>query len=128
MDIYKRLLEMGLEIPEMPKPVASYEPAQICGNLIFASGQTGTVNNKLKYWGKLGKDLTIEEGRDSARLAILNCLSEIQFVAGDLNRIEQIIKVTGYVASHEGFCEQPAVVEGASRLLIDVFGDRGRHA
>jgi len=128
MDIYKRLQEKGIVIPELPKPVASYVPAKIFKEFIFSSGQTGTVHQKLKYVGKLDKDITVEQGKESARLAMLNCLAELEYVLGDLNKVEEIIKVTGYVASAEGFKEQPAVIEGASALLLEIFGEKGKHA
>jgi len=120
MDIYKRLQEKGIVIPELPKPVASYVPAKIFKEFIFSSGQTGTVHQKLKYVGKLDKDITVEQ--------VLNCLAELEYVLGDLNKVEEIIKVTGYVASAEGFKEQPVVIEGASALLLEIFGEKGKHA
>jgi len=128
MDIYERLQEKRIVIPELRKPVASYVPAKVCNELIFSSGQTGAIRQKLKYIGKLGEDITIEQGKESARLAMLNCLAEIENVLGDLNKVEEIIKVTGYVASAEGFKEQPAVIEGASALLLEIFGEKGKHA
>lgn len=128
MDIYKRLDQLGIAIPELPKPVASYEPAILHNGLIYSSGQTGTVRQQLVHKGKLGKEITIEEGKESARLCLLNCLSELQHELGDLNRIEKFIKLTGYVASAESFGNQPEVVEGASALLLEVFGEKGRHA
>lgn len=128
MDIYKHLTAIGIQIPELPKPVASYLPAVVSQDLIFASGQTGTVHQRLIYQGKVGTDLTLEQGKESARLAILNCLAEIQSVLGDLNRLDRIVRVTGYVASSLGFNQQPQVVEGASALLIEIFGEKGWHA
>jgi len=128
MDIYERLQEKGIVIPELPKPIASYVPAKAFKEFIFSSGQTGTVHQKLKYVGKLGKDITIEQGRESAKLAILNCLAALEYILGDLNKVEEIIKINGYVASAENFNEQPAVIEGASTLLLEIFGVKGKHA
>jgi len=128
MDIYQHLKEIGVEMPELPKPVASYLPAVLFEHQIYASGQTGTQHQKLVYQGKLGAELTVEQGKASARLAALNCLAEIQAVLGDLNRVDRILRVTSYVASAAGFNQQPAVVEGASALLIEVFGEKGWHA
>ena len=128
MDIYHRLEELGLKIPELPIPVASYVPAKKYNDLIFSSGQTGTINQKLKYKGKLGQDISIVEGKESAKLSLLNCLSEIEYLVGNLNKIEEIIKVTGFVASGKDFGNQPEVVEGASSLLLEIFGKKGKHA
>lgn len=128
MDIYHRIKQLGLDIPVPPQPVASYKPAVRYQNLVYASGQTGVQNQKLIHEGKLGNDLTIEEGKESAKIAALNCLAAIQSVIVDLNKIEKIIRVTGYVASGQGFNNQPEVIEGASSLLIDIFGEKGWHA
>lgn len=128
MNYYERLSKLGLAIPELPRPVASYVPAKTVGNLIYASGQTGTVNQKLVYVGTVGAEVCIERAVESARLAALNCLAEIEHVVADLNRIEEIVRLTGYVASAPDFFRQPAVIEGASRLMLDIFGDRGTHA
>lgn len=128
MDVYERLKEIGIQIPELPKPVASYLPAVIQQNLIYASGQTGTVHQQLVFHGKLGDELTLEQGKSSARLAVLNCLAELQFTLGDLNRLDRMIRLTGYVASVSEFYDQPKVIEGASALLIEVFGEKGWHA
>jgi len=128
MDIYERLAQLGLKIPELPKPVASYEPAMIHGDFVFSAGQTGTVKQQLVHKGKLGREITIGEGKESARLSLLNCLSELQHVLGDLNRIEKFIKLTGFVASERDFGNQPEVVEGASALLLEIFGEKGKHA
>ena len=128
MDVYDKLRDIGASIPDLPKPVATYEPAVLMNDLVFASGQTGKENGKLKYIGKVDKDVSVDEGKESARLAALNCLAEIQHVIGDLNKIRKILKVTGYVASSKDFGYQPQVVEGASALLGEIFGDKGRHA
>ncbi len=128
MDIYKHLKQVSIEIPELPKPVASYLPAIVFENQIYVSGQTGTLDQKLVYQGKLGAEVSVLDGKASARLAALNCLAALQAVLGDLNRVERILRVTGYVASAEGFNQQPAVIEGASALLIEVFGEKGWHA
>jgi enamine deaminase RidA (YjgF/YER057c/UK114 family) len=128
MDIYQRIKKLELEIPELLKPVASYKPAVIYQNLVYVAGHTGVRHQKLIYQGKLGVDVSIEEGKESAKTAALNCLAAIQSVIDDLNKIERIIRVTGYVASGPGFNYQPEVIEGASSLLIAIFGDAGWHA
>lgn len=128
MDIYARLKELGISVPSVPKPVASYEPAVIYGELVYASGQTGTVDGVLRHEGKLGREIGIEEARESARISVLNCLAAVETVIGDLNRVKRIVRLTGYVASAEGFGRQPEVIEGASALLLQIFGDAGKHA
>jgi enamine deaminase RidA (YjgF/YER057c/UK114 family) len=124
----ERLAGLGLELPEVLPPVAKYVPALRHGDLVFASGQTPTVAGKLTVTGKLGADVTVEGGQLAARLCALNCLAAAAATAGGLDNITQVVKLTGYVASADGFTEQPAVINGASQLLEEVFGDAGRHA
>lgn len=126
--ISKRLAELNIQLPKAPKPAGAYVPAVITGNLIFASGQTPTVDGVLKYTGKVGREVSLEEAYEAARLSAINCLAEMEAVLGDLDRIKRIVKVTGYVASAEGFGLQPKVVNGASELLEGIFGENGRHA
>lgn len=128
MSVHERLAALGIEVPALSKPVAAYVPAVISGNLCYASGQTPTVNGVLQFKGKLGRDVSLEEGCQAARLAALNCVAELQGAVGSLERVKRIVKVNGYVASAEGFGEQPKVVNGASELLEAVFGERGKHA
>lgn len=124
----QRLATLGLDIPLLPPPGAHYVPAVQSGNLIFASGQTPTVDGKPVIVGKLGADVTIEQGQQAARLAALNCLAEVRGLVGSLDAVTRVVKLTGYVASAPGFREQPAVVNGASILMEEVFGVAGRHA
>lgn len=126
--INQRLIDLNIHIPALPKPVAAYIPAQITGHLIYASGQTPTIDGKLQFVGRLGEDITIGQGYEAARLACLNCLAEIQSVLGTLDRIKKIVKVNGYVRSAIGFGDQPKVINGASELLIALFGEAGKHA
>ena len=128
MAIEQRLKELGVELPTAPKPVANYVPAVRAGRLLFLSGALPMINGRLSYTGKLGRDLTVEQGAEAARLALLNALAIIKSELGNLDRIAQVVRMTGHVASAEGFVQQPAVVNGASDLLVAVFGDRGRHA
>ena len=109
MSFEQRLTELGLEIPVLPPPVASYVPAVRAGNFVFASGQTPTVAGALVVSGKLGTDLTVEQGQAAARLAAINCLAEVRSFLGSLDAVSRIVKLTGYVASAPGFGEQPAV-------------------
>ncbi len=128
MTTAEKLKLMGLSLPPTPKPVAAYVPAVRVNDLVFTSGQLPIVNGQLQFKGKLGKEITKEQGYDAAKICALNALSAIQSVAGELNRIEQIVKVVGFVASAEGFTEQPAVVNGASEFLKELFGEKGAHA
>jgi enamine deaminase RidA (YjgF/YER057c/UK114 family) len=128
MSFEARVKDLGLTIPETPRPVANYVPAVRTGNLIFASGQTPTVAGQLVLKGKLGRDISIEQGQEAARLALLNCLAEVRSITGTLDIITRIVKLNGYVASTEGFGSQPQVVNGASLLLEQIFGDTGKHA
>ena len=128
MNPEQRLKELGITLEEPPAPVANYVPAVRTGNLIFVSGQSCIVNNKPVYSGKLGRDLTLEEGYRAARIAALNCLSIIRKEAGSLDRVSRVVKLLGLVSSAPGFNEQPAVINGASDLMVELFGDNGRHA
>lgn len=125
--IEERLNDLGIIIPDAPKPVASYIPAKKAGNLIFTAGQLPMVNGELISKGLLGQDVGIEEARKAARICTLNALAAIQGLIGDLNQIKQIVRLVGYVASVPIFTEQPAVVNGASELLLDIFGENGKH-
>jgi enamine deaminase RidA (YjgF/YER057c/UK114 family) len=128
MTVYARLSELGLELPAAPKPAGAYVPAKISRGLIFASGQTPTAEGKNVYEGKVGKEISEEDAYAAARLAALNCMAELHYVFGDLGRVREIVKVTGYVASAPGFGQQPRVVNGASELFQELWGENGRHA
>ncbi|MHB1125940.1 MAG: RidA family protein [Bacillota bacterium] len=128
MSYEKRIEELGLKIPEAPKPVAAYIPAVKVDNLVFTSGQIPFVHGELLFRGKVGGDLSEEEGYQAAKVCALNCLSVIKGLIGSLDRIEKIVKVTGYVNSAPGFTRQPLVINGASELLADIFGEAGQHA
>jgi len=128
MSFEARIKELGLIIPETPRPVANYVPAVRVGNLIFVSGQTPTVSDQLLMKGKLGRDLSIEQGQEAARTAIRNALAAVRSITGTLDVIKRIVKLNGWVASAEGFGDQPQVVNGASLLLEEIFGDAGKHA
>jgi len=123
-----KLKEMGIELPEAPKPLAAYIPAIQAGEFVYTSGQVPLASGELKYKGKVGSDLTEEQGYEAARLCAINCLSAIRGVIGDLDKIAQVIKVTGFVNSAPGFSSQPKVINGASEFLSQVFGDAGKHA
>jgi enamine deaminase RidA (YjgF/YER057c/UK114 family) len=123
-----KLKEIGLDLPEIPKPVAAYIPAKQSGKLVFTAGQLPMVNGELVSKGLLGQDVDVEEANKAARICTLNALAAIKGVVGDLDRIKQIVRVVGYVASVPTFTQQPAVVNGASELLLEVFGEVGKHA
>ncbi|KRE71634.1 RidA family protein [Arthrobacter sp. Soil762] len=129
MDIAKNRTDaVELELPSPPVPVANYVPVRQVGNLIFTAGQTPTRDGVLTVSGKLGRELSIEQGQEASATAALNCLSALQQHLGSLDRIVSIVSLTGYVASAEGFGDQPAVINGASLVLEKAFGDKGRHA
>ncbi|HEY7533507.1 MAG TPA: RidA family protein [Nitrospiraceae bacterium] len=123
-----KLKELGLELPSPPQPVATYIPAVRVGSLLFLSGVLPMQSGKMLYAGKLGRELTVEEGMEAAKLAVLNALAIARQELGSLDRIGRIVKVVGHVASAEGFVQQPQVLNGASDLLVSVFGESGRHA
>lgn len=123
-----RLKQLGLTLPAPPKPVANYVPAVKAGNLLFLSGVLPSRDGQLVMTGKLGQELSIEQGKEASKTALLNGLSIIRREAGSLDRVKQIVKMVGYIASAPGFTDHPHVLNGASDLLVSLFGDAGRHA
>lgn len=128
MSIDDRLRELNLTLPPAPKPLASYVPAVQTGNLLVISGQVPIENGRVLQPGKLGAELSVEEGQQLARLCVLNGLAAARQALGSLDRIRRVVRVAGYVASADGFTQQPAVINGASDLLAELFGEAGRHA
>lgn len=128
MSYEARLRELGIELPPPPKPLGAYVPCVRMDELLFLSGVLPLVDGELKASGKVGGELSIEEGYNAAREAALNVLSIVRENLADLDRVERVVKVVGYVASASGFNSQPAVVNGASELFVEVFGEMGRHA
>ena len=128
MGIHETLTRLGLVLPAAPRPVGSYVPACQVGDLIFVSGMLPFRDGKIEQTGKVGRELTIKEGAAAAQLAMLNGLAVLQQMLGDFSRLKQVVRLTGHVASVEGFVDQPAVINGASDLLVKLFGDAGRHA
>ena len=126
--IESRINELKIVLPDAPKPVAAYIPAKQTGKLVFTAGQLPMVNGELISKGLLGQDVEIDEAKKAARICTLNALAAIKGVIGDLDRIKQIVRVVGYVASVPTFTQQPAVVNGASELLLEIFGENGKHA
>ena len=125
--IETRLSELGLVVPQAPKPVAAYVPGVLCGELVFTSGQLPSANGEIMK-GKLGAGMTVEEGYEAAKLSALNCIGVLKSIVGDLDRVEQIVKVVGFVNSTPDFEAQPKVINGASELLGKIFGDSGVHS
>lgn len=123
-----KLKELRLVLPDPPKPVANYVSVVRVGDLLFLSGVLPSRDGQLIMTGKLGQELSIEQGMEAARVAVLNGLSIIRSAAGSLDRVKQIVKMVGHIASAPGFTDQPQVLNGASNLLVSVFGDAGRHA
>lgn len=128
MSFEMKLKEFGLVLPEPQGPLGSYVTIKRFGSLIYTSGSSCFENGKLKYEGRLGQDLTLEEGYDASKLTILNLLSQIRAEIDSLDNIEQIIKVMGFINSSSDFIEQPLVLNGASDLLVSIFGEHGMHA
>jgi len=128
MRVEKRLRELGLQLPPVQKPIASYVPAVKVGAFVFSSGQGPLIGGRPKYTGRLGEELTLEQGYEAARICALNCLAAINGEAGSLDYVDRIVKVLGFVSSAEGFTEQSRVLNGASDLLVKIFGEKGRHA
>lgn len=123
-----RLRVLGLRVPGAPKPVAAYVPGVEVDGLIYTSGQLPLVDGELRYRGRVGDELSPEEGYEAARLCALNCLGVIRSLVGSLDHVERVVRITGYVRSAPGFEGQPGVINGASDLILEVFGDTGRHA
>jgi enamine deaminase RidA (YjgF/YER057c/UK114 family) len=128
MSFEARLTELGITLPLAPKPVATYIPAVRVGDLLFLSGTGPFKDGAIVYAGKLGKDLTVEQGYEAARLTLLNALAMVRQELDTLDRVTRVVRLTGHVASAEGFTQQPAVINGASDLLVQIFGEAGRHA
>ncbi len=128
MVVEQKLVELGLELPDPPRPVAAYLPALRVGNLLFLSGTTCYANGKPLFTGRLGAELTLQQGYQAARQTVLNLLSVIKATIGDLDLVEHIVKLNGYVNSAPEFDRQPEVINGASELLEKLFGDKGKHA
>jgi enamine deaminase RidA (YjgF/YER057c/UK114 family) len=126
--VEQRLSELGLTLPQVATPAGAYLPAMISGNLVFTAGQIPLVEGKLMATGKLGAEITVEYGAEVAQRCALNALAAVKSVIGDLDRVKQIVKIVGFVSSVPEFTSQPAVINGASEFLQQVFGDAGQHA
>ena len=125
--IEAKIKELGYTLPEPAKPLAAYIPAIKIDKLVYSAGQLPSVNGQLQYKGKVGFNVSEEDGQKAAVLSLLNCLAVIKSVCGDLDQIEQVIKLTVFINSADGFTNQPKVANGASELLLKIFGDAGKH-
>jgi enamine deaminase RidA (YjgF/YER057c/UK114 family) len=127
-EVEDRLKSLGMVLPEVPAPLAAYIPAKKTGQVIFTAGQLPLLNGELICKGLLGQDVDVEQAYQAARICTLNALAAIKGVVKDLDQVVQVIRVVGYVASTSNFTQQPAIVNGASELLLEIFGEVGKHA
>jgi enamine deaminase RidA (YjgF/YER057c/UK114 family) len=123
-----KLKMLGIVLPEAPQPLGSYVPVTRTGNLVFLSGILPLVEGKLLRQGKVGEDITIDDAREDAKRVVMNALAVLRSHIGSLNTVKRSIKITGYIASSPDFTEQPKVLNAASDLLHEIFGEAGRHA
>lgn len=124
-----RLKELGISIPIAAAPAANYVPYTISGNLVYVSGQVPFVDGKIAFQGKVGKDFSTEEAAECARVCALNIVAQVKAACeGDLDKVVRCVKLGGFVNCIDGFGEQPKVINGASDMMVDIFGDKGRHA
>ncbi|MDC0912149.1 RidA family protein [Aquiluna sp.] len=128
MSVETNLAALGLELPEVATPAGAYVPAVVSGNLVFTAGQIPLVDGKLMAEGRLGAEISAEQGKEIAQRCALNAIAAVKSVLGDLERVKKVVKVVGFVASTPEFTAQPGVVNGASELLQAAFGDVGIHA
>jgi enamine deaminase RidA (YjgF/YER057c/UK114 family) len=126
--IEETLASLGIKLPVPPAPAGSYVPVVVSGNLAFVAGQIPTETGQVKFKGKLGRDVSIESGQQAARLCTVNALAQLKSSLGSLDRIKRFVKVTGFVNCDPSFADQPKVVNGASDLLVQIFGEKGKHA
>jgi len=124
----EKLRERGIELPKAPAPVGSYVPAVRAGNLVFLSGILPLIQGKLPRHGRVGEDTSLDEAREDAKTAAINALAVLKSYIGSLDKVKRCIKITGYVASAPDFTEQPKVLNAASDLMFEIFGEAGRHA
>ena len=128
MEIENKLKALGYELPSVPQPAANYIGWVRVGNLLFIGGNIGRINGEIKYRGKVGGEISLQEAYDAARNCALNHLAIMKAALGDLDRVERIVKVIGYVNVAPGFIDMPKVVNGESDLLVQLFGERGQHS
>ena len=128
-EVDARLAELGIEVPEAAAPVANYVGYVQSGNLVFVSGQVPLVDGAFKFQGKVGAEFSVEEGQEAARICAINIIAQLKAACGgDLDRVQRIVKLGDFVNSTPEFTDQPKVINGASDLMVAVFGDAGRHS
>jgi enamine deaminase RidA (YjgF/YER057c/UK114 family) len=128
MTVEETVSQLGITLPSPPAPAGSYVPVVVSGNLAFVAGQIPMEAGQVKFRGKVGKDLSLEAGQQAARLCTINALAQLKAALGSLDRIKRFVKVTGFVSCDPTFTDQPKVINGASDFLVQVFGEKGRHA
>ena len=125
----ENIKNLGLNIPDLPKALANYVPYKIIGKTIYISGQAPVQNGELIYKGKVGSDISIEEGVEAAKLCVINIIAALKTgLEGDWDKLDSFVKLTGFVNCQDNFTDQPKIINGASDMLVKIFGDQGRHA
>ena len=125
----ENIKNLGLNIPELPNALANYVPYKIVGKTMYISGQAPVKNGEIIYKGKVGADITVEDGIEAAKLCVINIIAGVKTgIKGDWNKLDSFVKLTGYVNCQDNFTDQPNIINGASDLLVDIFGDQGRHS
>ena len=125
----KNIKNLGLNIPDLPKALANYVPYKLIGKTIYISGQAPVQNGELIYKGKVGSDISIEEGVEAAKLCVINIIAALKTgLEGDWDKLDSFVKLTGFVNCQDNFTDQPKIINGASDMLVEIFGDQGRHA
>jgi enamine deaminase RidA (YjgF/YER057c/UK114 family) len=128
MNFEAKLAELGLKLPDAPAPAGSYVPTVRTGNLLYCAGTISLQNGQITHAGQVGKEQTVESAKESARICTLNTLANIKAAVGSLDRVSRVVFVSGFVNAIAGFPDSPAVINGASDLLVSVFGEAGKHA
>ena len=125
----ENIKNLGLKIPELPKALANYVPYKIVGKTMYISGQAPVKNGELIYKGKVGSDISVEDGIEAARLCVINIIAAVKTgLEGDWSKLDSFVKLTGYVNCQDTFTDQPKIINGASDMLVEIFGDQGRHS
>ena len=128
MNYEQKISELGLALPNVAPPAGSYLPSVVSGNLVFTAGQIPLVEGEIAATGKVGDEVSLERAQEMARICLLNALAAVKSEIGDLQRVKRIVKLVGFVSSDTGFIQQPQVINAASDLLAEIFGEAGRHA